>query len=202
METDQDLASRCLTGDEGAWETLVRRYNRRVWNVAYHFTGRAEVADELTQEIFLHVLGALKSFDPSGHLPAWLLRVARNYAIDNYRRKRRELAATAGLDDPEALVQRTSAPRKSSSPEAALEQKDLAAWIRSGLDKLPKELSQAVVLRDLQELSYEEMVNVLDVPLGTVKSRINRGRLELARQLKRRRTEWSSRLVDVDEAKP
>jgi RNA polymerase sigma-70 factor (ECF subfamily) len=191
-----------LNGDEGAWEALVRRYNRRVWNVAYHFTGRAEVADELTQEIFLHVLGALKSFDPSGNLSAWLLRVARNYAIDNYRRKRRELAATSGFDDPEAVVQRTKAPLKASSPEAALEQKDLAAWIRSGLDKLPKELSQAVVLRDLQELSYDEMVNVLDVPLGTVKSRINRGRLELARQLKRRRTEWSSRLADVNEAKP
>jgi RNA polymerase sigma-70 factor (ECF subfamily) len=194
--SDQDLAGRCLVGDEQAWETLVGRYHRKVWNVAYQFTGRVEEADELTQEIFLHVLGALKSFDPTGHLSAWLIRVARNYAIDNYRRKRRELYHTANVEDQNELVQRTKAPMRSSNPEASLEQKDLATWIRSALDKLPKELAQAVLLRDLQELSYEEMVHVLDVPLGTVKSRINRGRLELGRQLKRRRAEWSNRLED------
>jgi len=179
-----------------AWETLVERYHRKVWNVAYQFTGRVEEADELTQEIFLHVLGVLKSFDPSGHLSAWLLRVARNYAIDNYRKKRRELSHTAHVEDQNELVQRTKAPTRSSNPEVSLEQKDLATWIRSALDRLPKELAQAVLLRDLQELSYEEMVHALDVPLGTVKSRINRGRLELGRQLKRRRAEWSQQLED------
>jgi RNA polymerase sigma-70 factor (ECF subfamily) len=155
-----------------------------------------EEADELTQEIFLHVLGALKSFDPTGNLAAWLLRVSRNYAIDNYRRRRREISHTAVLEDQQAVVQRTKAPSRTSNPDVALEQKDLASWIRSALDRLPKELAQAVILRDLQEMSYEEMVHVLQVPLGTVKSRINRGRLELARQLKRRRSEWSSRLED------
>ena len=196
MLSDQDLAGRCLIGDEMAWETLVERYHRKVWNVAYQFTGRVEEADELTQEIFLHVLGALKSFDPSGHLSAWLLRVARNYAIDNYRKKRRELSHTANVEDQNELVHRTKAPTRSSNPEVSLEQKDLAAWIRSALNRLPKELAQAVLLRDLQELSYEEMVQALDIPLGTVKSRINRGRLELGRQLKRRRAEWSQRLED------
>lgn len=194
MLSDQDLAGRCLSGDEKAWETLVQRHNRKVWNIAYHFTGRVEEADDLTQEIFLHVLRAFKSFDSAGNLVAWLLRVARNYAIDSYRRRRREYSATAHLDDPETLVRKTRDPSSSSDPDAALERKDLAAWIRSALDRMPGELAQAVVLRDLQEMSYEEMVEVLDIPLGTVKSRINRGRLELARQLKRRRSEWSVHL--------
>jgi RNA polymerase sigma-70 factor (ECF subfamily) len=194
--TEQQLAGRCLEGDEEAWEALVERYHRKVWNVAYQFTGRVEEADELTQEIFLHITGVLKSFEPGGNLSAWLLRVARNYAIDNYRRRRRELSHTANVEDQDAVVARTRAPSRSWNPDTALEQKDLGAWIRSALDRLPKELAQAVFLRDLQEMSYEDMVHLLDVPLGTVKSRINRGRLELARQLRRRRSEWSSRLED------
>jgi RNA polymerase sigma-70 factor (ECF subfamily) len=196
LQGEQDLAGQCLKGDEAAWETLVARYHRKVWNVAYQFTGRVEEADELTQEIFLHVTGALKSFEPGGNLAAWLLRVARNYAIDNYRRRRRELAHTATFEDQHEVVQRTKSPSRMSNPDTALVQKELATWIRSALDRLPKELGQAVLLRDLQEMSYDDMVHALDVPLGTVKSRINRGRLELARQLKRRRSEWSSRLDD------
>lgn len=194
MHRDRDLANRCINGDEAAWEQLVRQYRRKVWNVAYHFTGRSAEADELTQEIFLHVLGALKSFDPQGSLSAWLGRVARNYAIDQYRRRRREASHTAKVEDPDELVRREKDPSQATNPDYQLEQKDLAAWIRSGLERLPKELGQAVILRDLQEMSYEEMVELLDIPLGTVKSRLNRGRLELARQLKRRRAEWSSRL--------
>ncbi len=194
MQTDQDLANRCLNGDEHAWEELVRRYHRKIWNVAYHFTGRSAEADELTQEIFLHVLGALASFDPGGSLSAWLGRVARNYAIDQYRRRRREISHTAKVEDPDELVRKEKDPSRAANPDYQLEQKDLAAWIRSALDKLPKELGQAVVLRDLQEMSYEEMVELLGIPLGTVKSRLNRGRLELARQLKRRRAEWSTEL--------
>lgn len=189
MLSDEELTSRCQRGDDHAWEILVNRYQRGVWHVAYHFTGRVDEADELTQEIFLHVLGALKHFDPSGSMGAWLRRVARNYAIDQYRRRRREKALTSDKELPEV-----KAPVHRSDPHAALERKDLAEWIRSALDRLPEELGQAVVLRDLQEMTYEEMAELLDVPLGTVKSRINRGRLELARHLKRRRSEWSHQL--------
>jgi RNA polymerase sigma-70 factor (ECF subfamily) len=193
--SDDELASRCLKGDDQAWEVLLGRYHRGIWNVAYHFTGRVAEADDLTQEIFLHVLGALKHFDPHGSMGAWLRRVARNYAIDQYRRRRRERALTSGVEAPEV-----KAPVQRSDPHAALEQKDLAAWIRSALDRLPDELRQAVMLRDLQEMSYEEMSDLLDLPLGTVKSRINRGRLELARHLKRRRGEWSHQLESRGEA--
>ena len=116
-------------------------------------------------------------------MAAWLGRVARNYAIDNYRRRRRELAFTTHADNQDEIIAKAHDRSPSSSPHAALEQKDLAAWIRSSLDRLPVELSQAVMLRDLQEMSYDDMAQLLGIPLGTVKSRINRGRLELARQL-------------------
>jgi len=188
LEDDGKLASRCLGGDSDAWETLVRRYQRKVWNIAYHFVGRAAEAEELAQEIFVRVFEGLPSFDTSGSFAAWLTRVARNHCIDHYRRRRLEKTLTSEEDGQAAA---TLAASTALDPYVVLERKDLAAWIRTALDRLPEELGQAVVLRDLQEMSYEEMAALLDVPLGTVKSRINRGRLELARLLMLRRREWT-----------
>jgi len=174
-----------------AWATLVEQYQRRIWHVAFQFTGRADEAEELTQEIFLHLLKVLKSFDSSGSLPAWIQRVARNYAIDHYRRRRRERALVTEGEDFDDAVRLTPDHSGDANPHRALEEKDRADFLRAGIDKLPAELSQAVILRDLQGMSYEEMATTLRVPLGTVKSRINRGRLELARRLSRKRSEWS-----------
>jgi RNA polymerase sigma-70 factor (ECF subfamily) len=188
---DGELARRCARGDEEAWSLLVGRFQRKVWNVAYQFTGRADEAEELTQEIFLHLLSALRTFDASGSLPAWLQRVARNYAIDHYRRRRRERSMVLDGEESEALVAVARDDKTGNDPHRALEEKDLASWLRQIIDRLPSELGQAVVLRDLQGMSYEEMATTLEIPLGTVKSRINRGRLELTKLLKRRRAEWS-----------
>ncbi len=193
MVEDAELARRCENGDESAWTMLVERYQRRIWHVAYQFTGRADEAEELTQEIFLHLLAALKSFDSSGSLPAWIQRVARNYAIDHYRRRRRERSLVTDGEEFENAVRFTEDASQTTDPHRALEQKDLSGSLRNAIDRLPVELAQAVILRDLQEMSYEDMAHELKVPLGTVKSRINRGRVELARRLKRRRAEWSER---------
>jgi RNA polymerase sigma-70 factor (ECF subfamily) len=190
---DAELARRCGQRDESAWVLLVERYQRRIWHVAFQFTGRADEAEELTQEIFLHLLPAFASFDSSGSLPAWIQRVARNYAIDHYRRRRRERSLVADGEEFENAVRFTEDQDASSDPHRALEHQDLSGWLRDTIDRLPIELAQAVILRDLQEMSYEDMAQALKVPLGTVKSRINRGRLELARRLKRRRAEWSDR---------
>ena len=191
MLADAELAERCLSGDENAWGMLVERYHRRVWSVAYQFTARADEADEVTQDIFLHLLSALKSFDPNGSLNAWIQRVARNYAIDQYRRRRRERSMVQGGDDAEDAIRIARDPKKGGDPHDRLEKKDLSKWLREAIERLPDELGQAVSMRDLQEMSYDDMATTLGIPLGTVKSRINRGRLELAKQLKRRRKEWS-----------
>ena len=151
--------------------------------------------DGLTRPTSLHRKSFCMSWEPSRisiQAAIWAHgsgELARNYAIDQYRRRRREKALTSDKELPEV-----KAPTHRSDPHAALEHKDLAEWIRSALARLPEELGQAVVLRDLQEMSYEEMAELLEVPLGTVKSRLNRGRLELARHLKRRRGEWSHQL--------
>jgi RNA polymerase sigma-70 factor (ECF subfamily) len=162
-----------------------------VWHVAYQFTGRADEAEELTQEIFLHLLSAFRTFEASGSLPAWLQRVARNYAIDHYRKRRRERSMVVDGEESEELVAVARDTTVGNDPHRALEEKDLAVFLRQIIDRLPSELGQAVLLRDLQGMSYEEMATNLEIPLGTVKSRINRGRLELAKLLKRRRAEWS-----------
>jgi RNA polymerase sigma-70 factor (ECF subfamily) len=187
---DGELARRCAGGDEEAWRVLVGRFQKKVWNVAYQFTGRSDEAEELTQEIFLHLLSALRTFDASGSLPAWLQRVARNYAIDHYRRRRRERSLVVSGEESEELVAVARDTKGGSDPHRALEEKDLAVFLRRVLDRLPSELGQAVILRDLQGMTYEEMAGMLQIPLGTVKSRINRGRLELAKLLKRRRDDW------------
>ena len=192
MLEDGELARRCAGGDEEAWKHLVQRFQRKVWNVAYQFTGRADEAEELVQEIFLHLLSALRTFDSAGSLPAWIQRVARNYAIDHYRRRRRERSMVRDGEEAEELVQSARDTTGRTDPYRALEEKDLAGWLRGIIDRLPEELGQAVILRDLQGMTYDEMAIALAIPLGTVKSRINRGRLELARLLKRRRGEWSA----------
>jgi len=194
---DVELASRCASGDEDAWKELVQRFQKKVWHVAFQFTGRADEAEELSQEIFLHLLAALGSFDREGNLSAWVHRVARNFAIDHYRRRRRERSLVESREDPEERLRaaRDTSPR--SDPYRAVEEKDLAGWLRAAIDRLPAELGQAVVMRDLQEMTYDEMATSLGIPLGTVKSRINRGRIELAKLLKRRRREWTARSDDA-----
>lgn len=189
---DSELARRCAGGDEEAWRLLVGRFQRKVWNVAFQFTGRSDEAEELTQEIFLHVLSALRSFDRDGSLPGWVQRVARNYAIDHYRRRRRERSMVYDGEEAEAFVAGARDSTGQTDPHRTLEQKDVSSWLRRVIDRLPTELAQAVILRDLQEMTYEEMAGTLEIPLGTVKSRINRGRIELARLLKIRRGEWTA----------
>lgn len=192
MLADAELARRCGSGDDEAWKLLVDKYKKRVWYVAFQFTGRADEADELTQEIFLHLLRALATFDRAGSFPAWIQRVARNYAIDHYRRRRRERSLVSDGEAYDDAVRVVPDRTETTDPHRTLEKKDLALWLRAAIDRLPVELAQAVILRDLQEMSYEEMATELKVPLGTVKSRINRGRIELARRLKKRKGEWSS----------
>lgn len=194
---DGELARLCASGDEEAWRTFVQRFQRKIWYVAFQFTGRSDEAEELTQEIFLHLLSVLPSFDASGSLPGWIQRVARNYAIDHYRRRRRERSLVRDDEHAEEILLTARDRSGKTDPHETLESKDLSEWLRSVLDRLPTELAQAVILRDLQEMTYDEMAELLGIPLGTVKSRINRGRIELARRLRKRRAEWSSSLGPV-----
>jgi len=179
--TPDSLIEQCLTGDQAAWELIVRQNWRKVFNVAYKFVGRHDEAEDLTQDIFLKIFKALASFDRRANFQTWIISISRNLCIDHYRSVRKERQTIAREVDAGDL-QPVSSDR---GPYAAAEHQDLRVLLREALQILPASLRTAVVLRDLQELSYQEIADRLGLPEGTVKSRINRGRLELARQLKR-----------------
>jgi len=168
-------------GDQAAWDTIVKTYWRKVFNVAYRFVGTYEEAEDLTQEIFLKVFRSLGTFDRRANFQTWLISISRNLCIDHYRSVRKERETMARDVDASNLMPVS----RERSPYGELEQIDLRKRIREALAELPPTLREAVVLRDLQEFSYQEIADKLRLPEGTVKSRINRGRLELARQIRR-----------------
>lgn len=186
--TDAELIERCLQNDNAAWERIVARFRRRIFYIAYKFTGRHDDAEDLTQEIFLKVFKSLDKFHRDADFGTWLSSVARNYCIDRYRAGKRERELM--VEDALAF---DLAPAVSGNPHRALEERDRRTFLREGLDLLPPKLREAVVLRDLLGLSYQEMSERLGLPEGTVKSRINRGREELGRQLRRSRQPGRSR---------
>ncbi|MDQ3489346.1 MAG: sigma-70 family RNA polymerase sigma factor [Acidobacteriota bacterium] len=179
--TPDRLIEQCLKGDQVAWEQIVRQNRRKVFNVAYKFVGKHEEAEDLTQDIFIKIFKALATFDRRANFQTWIVSISRNLCIDHYRSVRKERQTIAREVDT-ADLQPASSDR---TPYAVAEHQDLRATLREALQTLPVTLRTAVVLRDLQELSYQEIAEKLELPEGTVKSRINRGRIELARQLKR-----------------
>jgi RNA polymerase sigma-70 factor (ECF subfamily) len=180
LPSDADLIERALAKENAAWEQLVARFRRRVFHIAYKFTGKHDEAEDLTQDIFLKLFKSLDKFNRDADFSTWLGSVARNYCIDYYRASKREKEVVV-----EDLVAFDLAPATFGNPHRALEDQDRRSLLRRGLDQLPAKLRQAVVLRDLQGMSYQEMADQLRLPEGTVKSRINRGREELMRLLLR-----------------
>ncbi|MGB9179277.1 MAG: sigma-70 family RNA polymerase sigma factor [Pyrinomonadaceae bacterium] len=180
-----ELVRRCRAGDGAAWEEIVSSYSRRIYNLAYRFTSRADAAEDLTQEVFIRVYRSLEQYDPKqGDLQNWLMRLARNLIIDDYRRRQRTPQDTHADD----LEDHTYHLRSSTgSVQKDMERRELGAQVQSAIDKLSPDLRTCVILRDIEELSYQEIVDLLKIPEGTVKSRINRGRIELAKILRRMR---------------
>lgn len=178
-----DIIQRCLNGDQSAWDAIVRLYWRRVFNVAYKFVGTYDQAEDLTQDVFLKLFKSLDTFDRRANFQTWLVSVSRNLCIDHYRSVRKERETMNRDVDPADLSPASPA----RSPHAALERRDRVELLRTALGLLAPTLRQAVMLRDIQELSYQEIADHLGLPEGTVKSRINRGRTELARQIQKLR---------------
>ncbi|HEX2061865.1 MAG TPA: sigma-70 family RNA polymerase sigma factor [Thermoanaerobaculia bacterium] len=174
-----DIIQRCLSGDQAAWEAIVRLHWRKVFNIAYKFVGKHDEAEDLTQDVFLKIFKSLNTFDRRANFQTWLISVSRNLCIDHYRSVRKERETMNRDVDPDDLTPVSA----TASPYAQIEQRDRVTLLRHALDKLAPTLRTAVMMRDIQELSYQEIADALKVPEGTVKSRINRGRTELARQI-------------------
>ena len=174
-----EVIQRCLSGDQAAWESIVRQHWRKVFNIAYKFVGKHDEAEDLTQDVFLKIFKSLNTFDRRANFQTWLISVSRNLCIDHYRSVRKERETINRDVDPGDL----SPVSATVSPHAQLELRDRVTLLRQALAKLAPTLRTAVMLRDIQELSYQEIADRLELPEGTVKSRINRGRTELARQI-------------------
>lgn len=188
---EKRLVERCLQGDDSAWETIVGYYGKRVYNLSYRYVNRRDEAEDLTQDIFIKVYQNLKSFRPDmGSLQNWILKIGRNLIIDRYRQSRR-FQAVGGMEEMEAMNLKDE---NTPDPLRAAEQEEASAFLMSGLVALPPELKEAIILRDLEKLSYQEITDLLAIPEGTVKSRINRGRLELAKLLVKRRSQMNLRM--------
>jgi RNA polymerase sigma-70 factor (ECF subfamily) len=177
------LIQRCLRGDQAAWDLIVRQHWRKVFNVAYKFVGRHDEAEDLTQDIFLKIFKSLDTFDRRANFQTWLISISRNLCIDHYRSVRKERETI----DRGVNAAELSPVSRETSPMQALEQQDRVLLLRQALAGLPEALRTAVLMRDIQELSYQEIADRLRLPEGTVKSRINRGRTELARQVRKLR---------------
>jgi RNA polymerase sigma-70 factor (ECF subfamily) len=184
VDEDRQLVDRCLSGDESGWEDLVRIHTRRVYGICYRFTGSDQEAQDLTQEVFLRVFRSLNSFrSGQGSFTVWLAKLSRNLLIDHYRRTKQERSTDSIEELLPVLGEKSAATSRTDGLVAGREASEL---LQAGLAKLSPELRETVILRDLEELEYREIAEVLNVPEGTVKSRLNRGRAELARVLRRK----------------
>lgn len=186
----QVLVERCLKGDSFAWTELVKAHHRRVYGLCFRFTGSATDAEDLTQEVFLKVYGNLTSFDLArGTFQTWLTTMTRNLLVDHFRRSRAQRvtdsmdAGWEGDSDDIPLLQRLADKGPTQHDRAV--QKEIEKMVQEALTRISPELREAVILRDLQDMDYKDIAKVLRIPEGTVKSRISRGRAELARLLER-----------------
>ena len=194
LEIDWSLnVRRCMAGDSGAWSELVRTHHRRVYGLCYRFTGNPTDAEDLTQDVFLKIFSNLASFDMArGSLQVWITTMTRNLLVDNFRRTKNQRATSSldeGWESTEELRPIDRLTSSAQSPHESAAQKELAKMVQNALARVSVELREAVILRDLQDLDYKEIAQVLGIPEGTVKSRISRGRAELARLLERNKRE-------------
>ncbi len=182
------LIDRCLSGDDTAFDQVVERYQDMVYNLAYRLLGGDEEAFDLSQEVFLQVYRKLDTFRQDASLRTWIYRIVINRAKNRQRWWRRRLAEMTALTLEE--VERVPNGQlsiglngKGVSPDEALQRKELGDILDEAIERLPFEQRTALVLRDIEGLSYEEIAETLSLPVGTVKSRIARARGTLREKL-------------------
>jgi RNA polymerase sigma-70 factor (ECF subfamily) len=179
--TDQELIERVVAGDGGAFGTIVERYEDRLYNAIYRLVGSADDARDLLQDTFIKAYENLGTFRGGSGLYTWLFRIAVNTSL-THRRKRKwfQVGPASDEGDPVPTVADTAA----ADPSDALVAAEIEAQVQQALDSLDDEHRTVVVLRDIQHFDYHEIAEILEVPAGTVKSRLHRARLMLREKLK------------------
>jgi RNA polymerase sigma-70 factor, ECF subfamily len=187
---DTALVDRCRRGEDDAWRELVDRFGQKVYSVSYHFTLKREDAEELAQEIFLKIFENLNRYDGSFPLIAWIVSLSRNLCIDRYRRRKREKSFRFVSDDAVLPLLRSA-----DDPSADALRKERTKLLFSALAEIPEDLAEILVLRDLDGLAYEEIGQALELPDGTVKSRLFRARAEVAKKIRERHENRGSGVI-------
>lgn len=173
-QTDADLVRQTLSGNTSAYNGLVQRYQRQVYNLAYRMLGNAEDAGDLVQDTFLRAYGALSSFRQDASFLTWLYKIASNLCIDQLRS--RKAKSTLSLDVELEEGREPAADIRSSGPEEAAVRSSVQDVVQRAVLNLPDKYRAVVVMRHLQDMSVDEIARILDLPTGTVKTHLFRAR--------------------------
>ncbi len=177
-----ELVKALRQGDEQAFNKLVKLYQNKIYNLALNYVKQPEEAKDLTQDVFVTVYRSIAKLREDEKFTAWLFQVAVNHCRNRYKRlKNRGYFSSSSIDDQDTTIQLSSG----EYPEKDLERNNMINLVRSEIAAMPPAEKEILLLRDIQELSYEEISAVLDVPLGTVKSKLNRARSTLKNRLKK-----------------
>jgi len=183
MESDEKLVARCLKGDKDAYESLVRKYQQRIFNIIYRITGSDDEVEDIAQEVFLKIFKSLETFREASSFFTWIYRMTVNACFNRIRKRNPALS----LDDPDLVgfVERKKLgeEEEGQNPEYLMETGELSSAIRRAIDSLPPDYKAVIILRDIEGLSYQEIAEVLERPVGTVMSRLYRARKELKERL-------------------
>jgi RNA polymerase sigma-70 factor (ECF subfamily) len=183
--SDEDVMERCALGSEVAFRALVQRYRSRLMNLVSRFINDRDRAEEISQEVFLRVYRNRERYRKSGKFSTWIFTIAVNLTKNEIRSRVRH-RGTFSLDaiDEETGGQGISFPDPNPLPDEDLNAAEIRSRVAEALEKIPARYREAVILRDVEGLSYEEVGEILRIPGGTVRSRINRARLMLKERLK------------------
>lgn len=182
-DADSALAQRAAAGDEASFEDLVNKYSRRILDYCRRLVGDATVAEDLAQETFVKFYLGLSGFDPSKPVSPYLYRIAHNHCLDWLRKKRVPTVPLVWQDEEGRGLREADAPDRTLAPDELVERLEVRQAVDEALASLPPTYRGALIMRHREGMSYEEIAEALDMPLGTVKARIHRGREKLQQTL-------------------
>ncbi len=172
-----EILKRCKNGDQEAWKTMINSYSKSVYNIALNFFAERDIAQDVTQEIFIKIYHNLDKFREEKNFSSWIFTISRNYCIDYWRKNKKYFVNTQELDEKIGFSKPT--PEENLITESEIEK------LRKKISQLDPELRLILILRDIQDLSYQDIAEKFSIPEGTVKSRINRARVKLTQAFMR-----------------
>lgn len=187
-DDDKEIVKECLDGNREAFDVLVEKYYKKIYNLAYRFVGDSEEANDLAQEIFTAAYQNLSKFRGDAKFSTWLFQIASNRGKNRFKYlKRRGFFANKGLSDgtEEREPLQREIPDNSGNPEAILAGKQIQKIVQDAIDELEPDHKEIVLLRDIEGFSYDEIAKILNLPEGTTKSRLHRARMVVKEKLKK-----------------